>query len=148
MYGKCWEVVEVEKVFFKMPLHSVVSWYLMISSYLDDGQGKMALQLFSPLHVQGANYNHATSVLAFQACSTLVEKNVLSDNKQSTAFLPLDIGRALHAYLQSKGLVAQRFVANTLVSLYGKCKAMAEAENAFASVLHQDEVSTAYRVKN
>ncbi|MCO5582371.1 hypothetical protein L7F22_036265 [Adiantum nelumboides] len=144
MYGKCREVVEVEKVFFKMPLHSVVSWYLMISSYLDDGQGKMTLQLFSPIHVQGANYNHATSVLAFQACNTLVERNVLSDNKQSTAFLPLDIGRALHAYLQSKGFAAQRFVANTLVSLYGKCKAMAEAENAFASVLHQDEVSAAY----
>ncbi|MCO5561244.1 hypothetical protein L7F22_014865 [Adiantum nelumboides] len=144
MYGKCGEVVEVEKVFFKMPLHSVVSWYLMISSYLDDGQGKMALQLFSPIHVQGANYNHATSVLAFQACSTLVENNVLFDNKQATAFLPLDIGRALHAYLQSKGFAAQRFVANTLVSLYGKCKAMAEAKNAFASVLHQDEVSAAY----
>ncbi|MCO5586885.1 hypothetical protein L7F22_040830 [Adiantum nelumboides] len=144
MYEKCGEVVEVEKVFFKMPLHSVVSWYLMISSYLDDGQGKMALQLFSPMHVQGANYNHATSVLAFQACSTLVEKNVLSDNKQSTVFLPLDIGRALHAYLQSKGFAAQRFVANTLVSLYGKCKAMAEAENAFASVLHQDEVLATY----
>ncbi|MCO5553094.1 hypothetical protein L7F22_006615 [Adiantum nelumboides] len=144
MYEKCREFVEVEKVFFKMPLHSVVSWYLMISSYLDDGQGKMALQLFSPINVQGANYNHATSVLAFQACGTLVEKNVLSDNKQSIAFLPLDIGQALHAYLQSKGFAAQRFVANTLVSLYGKCKAMAEAENAFASVMHQDEVSAAY----
>ncbi|MCO5551354.1 hypothetical protein L7F22_004855 [Adiantum nelumboides] len=82
MYRKCGEAVEVEKVFFKMPLHSIVSWYLMISSYLDDGQGKMALQLFSPIHVEGANYNHATSVLAFQACSTLVEKNVLFDNKQ------------------------------------------------------------------
>ncbi|MCO5568923.1 hypothetical protein L7F22_022626 [Adiantum nelumboides] len=120
MYGNCGEVFEAEKVFYEMPLHTTVSWNSMMSAYLVDGQGELALQLYSQMHTRGGSYDHATSVLALQACSTLVEENNFCADRQLTGFLPLNIGRALHADLRRTGFASQIFIASTLVRLYGK----------------------------
>ncbi|MCO5601588.1 hypothetical protein L7F22_055711 [Adiantum nelumboides] len=118
MYGKCGEVVEVEKVFSKMPLHSVISWYLMISSYLDDGQGKMALQLFSPMHVQGANYIMRHPSLPFKHATPLWKRMFSLITSSQLRFYPWTLDRLYMHTCKAKALQLR--------------------------VLHQDEVSTSY----
>ncbi|KAH7428465.1 hypothetical protein KP509_09G002900 [Ceratopteris richardii] len=141
MYGKCNDIIEAEKVFHKLPMLTVVSWNSMMSAYLDDGRAETALQLYSEMHTQGLVSDLATSILAIQACTALMEHNFSSKSRESIVFTPLEIGEALHADLRRTGLASQMFVTSALVSLYGKCKAISKAENAFCSLSHHDVVS-------
>lgn len=52
----------------------------------------------------------------------------------------LDRGKKLHADAQNEGFMSDAFVASAIVSMYGKCGCIVEAEDAFSAVFQPDTV--------
>ncbi|KAI5077054.1 hypothetical protein GOP47_0009119 [Adiantum capillus-veneris] len=53
----------------------------------------------------------------------------------------VELGRKLHADICINGYATDLFVANTLVSMYGKCRETTEAEQVFQGLSRRDIVS-------
>lgn len=142
MYGKCGAAMEAELVFCSLSSHTVVSWSSMLSAYVQEGQGLKALCLYRQMQNEGVVLDQMASMLAIQACCSIVEHEETSLLKEpSNTEMPFDIGRALHADAKRKGFLSDAYLANSLVNLYGKCGAIGEAEHMFDAVAHRDIVS-------
>lgn len=129
MYGKCGAIDDAQAAFTDITQHNVVSWTAMMTAYVNHGEGMEALLSYMQMIKEGLNPNQATYVVAIQACGLVAE----NEENRKVAF---DIGRALHADAHKKGLVADAFVGTTLVSMYGKCGALPNAEHVFNCLLH------------
>lgn len=139
MYGKCGTIYEAELIFSNFPQRGVVSWTAMLSAYVEQGQGEKALQLFSQMQEEGVTPNHLTFVIALQACSILAEKEEPCIVKgRPIKVLFLEIGGALHTQAAMTGYDSEILVGTLLVSMYGKCGAIAEAEGLFFSLPQKD----------
>lgn len=145
MYGKCGAIEEAEDVFCQLSSRDTVSWNAMLSVYVEQGQGQRALQLYRQMHYEGKSFDSHTLMFALRACSIcLVETEDSchrSKEKGLTRAKCLEIGQALHAIVRTKGMLHNVFIGNTLVSMYGKCGAIQEAENVL-SVLSERDVVT------
>lgn len=136
MYGKCGALGQAESVFNEMPERDVVSWNAMISAYLDQDQGKMALLLYRQMQEESKDSNMRTLVLVLQACGALVD-----EMGPSARQMALEIGRALHALGHQKDCTLDAVVGTALLHMYGNCGAVLEAEDMFAALCHHDIVS-------
>ncbi|KAI5077830.1 hypothetical protein GOP47_0007654 [Adiantum capillus-veneris] len=87
----------------------------------------------------GLGIREVTSVIALQACGILAEKEVFEEQRIKVKSLAL--ARALHADAVVEGYASRLMVGNTLVSAYGKCKSIADAEHAFCAMSMRDVVS-------
>ena len=142
MYGKCRAITEAESAFFSLSQQDVVAWNALMSAYLEQREGRKALQVYNQIHEKGMNPGQITFVLALQACGTLAESGEsISQNDQPIWLISLHIGKVLHADAQRKGLVSDMIISNTLVSMYGKCGRLSRAEEVFEQLAVQDEVS-------
>lgn len=134
-YGKCGATLEAEDVFCKMCIRSVVSWNVMLSQYNKADQAERSLLLYMEMHVHGISPNTLTFVSALQACCKLARK------AESNKRMLLDIGRALQIDAQTRGCLTDILVGNTLLSMYGRCGSIVEAEEAFGVISQRDLVS-------
>lgn len=135
MYGKCGAISEAEGVFSSLCTRSVVSWNAMLSQYTKQGQAKRALLLYREMQVHGMNPNNLTFVSVLQACGILATMEGLTKTKLA------EIGRALQIDAERNGCIFDIRVRNTLLSMYGKCGALMEAEEFFRALPHHDVVS-------
>ncbi|XP_024542479.1 pentatricopeptide repeat-containing protein At5g16860-like [Selaginella moellendorffii] len=82
-YVKCGSSADARRVFDKMPLHDVVSWTALVLGYAENGEGKVALDLFEDMQRRGCTPNAWTFLAALKACSCVVAveyvKAVLAD---------------------------------------------------------------------
>lgn len=132
MYGMCGNIVEAEKVFDTLFEQDVVAWTAMLSAYVVNGQGEKALLFYRQLEEAGVNPNERTVVIALQACGTnAVEEEATTIGGQSIKVLSLKFSQDMHAAACMKGFDLDLFVSSTLVSVYGKCGSIPEAENVF-----------------
>ncbi|KAI5056922.1 hypothetical protein GOP47_0028740 [Adiantum capillus-veneris] len=136
MYGKCGACDQAERVFDAMSEQDVVSWNAMLSAYIDQDEGKKALLLYRQMQKELQDSNLGTLVLALQACGAFVE-----ESGPSGRLVALEIGRALHALVNSKGYTYDAVVGTALLHMYGNCGAVLEAEDIFASLSQHDIVS-------
>ncbi|MCO5573614.1 hypothetical protein L7F22_027386 [Adiantum nelumboides] len=142
MYGKCGAVGEAEHVFATLQECTCVSWNAMLSAYVTQGQAIVALGIYKVMVSQGVSLDHLTFVSAFQACAIFSEKGESFLVKgELTKLCALSIGRALHSKARRSGFMSFAILCNSLISLYGKCGAVAEAEHVFAAMLSRNEVS-------
>ncbi|MCO5575700.1 hypothetical protein L7F22_029504 [Adiantum nelumboides] len=139
MYGKCGTIAEAEDAFCNLSSQDIISWTSMLSAYVEQGQGEKALLLYRQMLKEGLGAREITSVIALQACGILAEKEVLVEQRVKVKALAL--ARALHADSSGEGYASHLMVGNTLVSVYGKCKSIVEAEHAFYSTSVHDVVS-------
>ncbi|KAI5063567.1 hypothetical protein GOP47_0022114 [Adiantum capillus-veneris] len=131
-YGKCGKIHEAELVFVDSPWHGVVAWTAMLSAYVEQGQGERALQMYSQMQAEGMSPNHLTFMIALQACGILAEKEkALFVEGRSLKACSLEIGKALHVEVLMTGFDLEILVGTLLVTMYGKCGAIVEAENVF-----------------
>ncbi|MCO5603972.1 hypothetical protein L7F22_058129 [Adiantum nelumboides] len=137
MYGKFGMVREAEKVFAGMSCRNVVTWNAMLSAYVEGGEGNKALQLYNCMLDKGESPNHQTFAIALQACSVLTEnEEAFAVEAQTIKVIPLKIGQALHQDAsKTKGFSSNSFLLNALVSMYGRCGSLADAETVFKSSL-------------
>lgn len=114
----------------------------MLSAYVEQGHGDKALQLFVQMQVNGVSPYYLTSVIALQACVTLMEKQkTLSDKHVVNKSAALEIGITLHADARRKGLSSEIFVGSALITMYGKNGEIAKAEHVFAMLPEHSLVS-------
>lgn len=104
VYGKCGAVVDAEDAFSALSQRTVVSWNAMISTYVEQGQVEKAIVLYRQMQKEGVIPDQHTLVFALQACGTLMEKEKVLAEGQSTKLIPiLELGQALHREARKKG---------------------------------------------
>eukprot|EP00250_Pteridium_aquilinum_P021973 c25273_g3_i1 orf=28-3111(+) len=142
MYGKCRATNEAEAVFGALSNRDQVSWSAMLMAYSQQGQGEKALQLYRQMHEEGVTINQHTVVFLLQACGILAEKiEALVVDGQAIKSSLFEIGQAFHSYASKHGWTMDVHVGNTLVSMYGKCGAIKEAESTFDALPQINVVS-------
>lgn len=126
MYGRCERLECSKMVFFSMCERNVVSYNAMISLYVQQGQGHQALNLFYRMKQEGIMGNTITFVSTLHACSS-----------ESA----LQFGMQLHACITAWDSVADVFLNTALVSMYGKCNCIDEAERLFEEMPERNVIS-------
>ncbi|KAI5080266.1 hypothetical protein GOP47_0005745 [Adiantum capillus-veneris] len=133
MYGKCGCIEKAKHVFDRMARRDTVLWNAMLFACVEHGEGEDALQLFCLMQKERVSFDHQTLTMALQACCILAEreKAIVRDG-QAMKVSSLRIGQSLHSdAVQSKEVFSDVVVLNSLVSMYGKCGAIREAEKTF-----------------
>eukprot|EP00250_Pteridium_aquilinum_P004607 c14815_g1_i2 orf=195-2444(-) len=142
MYGKCRAIREAEDVLSVLSQRDVVTWTAMLSACIEKGQGEMALHMYRRMQEEGVMPDQVTFVMAIQACATIAETaEALVVQGKSRKIMSLEIGKALHADAQRNDFASDLIVGNALLNLYGKCRAVQEAEEVFGVLTQRDIVS-------
>eukprot|EP00250_Pteridium_aquilinum_P034743 c8037_g1_i1 orf=242-1504(+) len=124
--ARCGAVEDALELSQELPRRTVFSWTAMISAYAERSQGGEALKLYERMSEDGVIPNHFTFVALLKACGSIPD---------------LDKVRTLHNDARGMGLGADVYICTTLVSVYGKCGAIEEAENVFSLLLKRDVVA-------
>eukprot|EP00250_Pteridium_aquilinum_P017619 c23708_g1_i1 orf=2-1600(-) len=135
MYGKCGDVVKAENVFCELSVHNDVAYNAMLSVYVEQGYTENVLHLYRQMQEQKVSSNELTYAITIQACHALADKD---DTTLCTKAMALEIGRALHHDAHKISLDSDSFVGNMLVSMYGKCGMVADAESVFCMLSSRD----------
>ncbi|MCO5546832.1 hypothetical protein L7F22_000269 [Adiantum nelumboides] len=136
LYAKCGAMTEAERVFGLLTLCTIIQWNGMLSAYVKNGQGRKALQCYRQLREKKLCPDHGTFVIALQACKVLSEERKVSSligEKEARSGVS-EIGRALHADSRKAGYASDVVVGTSLVTMYGLCGTIAEAETAFSGL--------------
>ncbi|KAI5061095.1 hypothetical protein GOP47_0023600 [Adiantum capillus-veneris] len=142
MYSKCGCMSDAENIFSEFSGLNIVSWSAMLTAYINCGLGQKALVLFMQMHEEGLCPCVQTLVLAIQASGTLLGNEEVSiKGNCSIRFVSLKVGHALHAYACKSGFDSDVLVSTALVSMYGKCGSVVEAEYVFRATSHPDVVT-------
>ncbi|MCO5569715.1 hypothetical protein L7F22_023431 [Adiantum nelumboides] len=142
IYGMSGNIMGTENVFVGLIQRDVVSWNAMMSVYIQHGQVVKALLLYRQMVVEGVTANVLSYVLCFQACSILAEnENLLRKRHDEPNSTSIQVGHAFHAVIRRLGHCSSTFICNALISMYGKCGLLVEAENVFYSFVVMDVVS-------
>jgi pentatricopeptide repeat protein len=139
VFGKCGNIERAESIFFGMTSRTVISWTTMLSAYVDRGEAEVALQFYSKMRLDECIPNEWTFTILLQACCTLADKeDVLVVGGLKMKLLALEIGRGLHSEARRSGMDLDSCVGSALVSMYGKCGSVSEAENVFLCLPERD----------
>lgn len=138
MYAKCKSIVDARYVFDVFSGRDVVSWNLMLASYVQQGQAESALVLHAQMVEQRLSPNDRTFVSLIQACGILADKD---DADQVTKLEYLKKGREIHDDARRRGFDDDVFVGSALVSMYSKCGSIADARNVFDGLSRKNVVS-------
>lgn len=142
MYSKLGAITDAEDVFSELSEHDIVTWTAMLSAYVEDGQAEKVLQLYRQMQEEGLNVDHMVYVTALKACSILAEREeAIFVDEQPLKLTALEIGQAFHADADKDGFTTHTFVGTALLSMYGKCGAIKQAEATFGAITHNDVVS-------
>ncbi|MCO5612184.1 hypothetical protein L7F22_066446 [Adiantum nelumboides] len=117
--AKCSAIDDAFRTSCALPHRTVFSWTAIISACVDDGRAQAALKMHVMMKEDGVEPNEFTYASLLKACGILRD---------------LQTGRQLHEDARKKGFTSFYFVGNTLVSMYGKCGAIADAVDAFVSL--------------
>ncbi|XP_078432930.1 putative pentatricopeptide repeat-containing protein At3g13770, mitochondrial [Wolffia australiana] len=126
MYVQCGRPDDARKMLDEMPVRTVVSWTTVISGFSRGPLFATSLELFSKMMQEGTLPNEFTLATSLAACA---------DGGAGYT------GRQLHAVALKQSLSAHVFVGSSLVDMYAKTGALAEAHQLFAEMPCQDIVS-------
>eukprot|EP00250_Pteridium_aquilinum_P020404 c24802_g1_i1 orf=405-2171(+) len=142
LYGKCGAVTAAESAFNELSERTVVSWTSMLSAYVENDRGEKALHCYKQMQQEGVNPDKVACMIALQACGALAQEEESALVKDRTIkFKALEIGTALHADAVEMRYASDTRVGTSIISMYGKCGAIAEAEEAFGMLPCRDVVS-------
>ncbi|WOG88952.1 hypothetical protein DCAR_0208187 [Daucus carota subsp. sativus] len=126
-YANNADVQGTEKLFEEMPEKNVFSWNGLIGSYAHNGRLTEVLGAFKRmLRESHVSPNDATLVIVLSACSRLGA---------------LDMGKWVHAYVESSEYKENVYVGNGLIDMYAKCGMIESAVNVFRKMSTKDLVS-------
>ncbi|XP_024528831.1 pentatricopeptide repeat-containing protein At4g18520, chloroplastic-like [Selaginella moellendorffii] len=116
-YAKCGCMADARQVFDEMEQHSSASWQAIISGYAHNGKEDTALELFERMKAKGGVVPSGRHyIAAIKACGGLAA---------------LEVGRKTHEEIREAGYEDDIMVTNSLIHFYGKCGAMASAQEVF-----------------
>ncbi|XP_058095537.1 pentatricopeptide repeat-containing protein At5g16860-like [Magnolia sinica] len=123
MYAKCGSLSDGIHVFERMPRRDIVSWNSIISAYVQNGFGQEAMVKVRELVESGLRPDNVTIVSTLMICSS-----------DATC-------RELHGYVIRNGFESTSVVCNSLISVYGKCGRIKEAQCLFGNSIRPDKVA-------
>ncbi|KAF5729347.1 pentatricopeptide repeat-containing protein [Tripterygium wilfordii] len=126
MYAKCGAVRTARSIFEGMNERTVVSWNSMIDGYVQSGDPEEAMKLFQKMLDEGMEPTNVTVMEALHACADLGD---------------LDRGIFVHKLLDELKLESDISVANSLISMYSKCKRVDIADGIFKNLQRKTLVS-------
>ncbi|KAH7288958.1 hypothetical protein KP509_31G051800 [Ceratopteris richardii] len=141
VYGKCGAVVDAENVFGELFSHDVAAWNAMLSVYAEQAQEEKALKLYRQMCEENVRFDELTLAAVLKACGHFAEKDEAAYCEYSPKSIALEIGTSLHSIAINQGFHLVTVVANTLISMYGKCKCLTYAEAVFDKLVVPDVVS-------
>lgn len=141
MYSKCGTILEAENVFTMMSQRDAVAWNAMLLAYVEHGQEDKAIQLYRQMQEEQVTADNYTLMSVIQACGNLVEKEAALVSGVSATMVSQEIGRALLADARMKDFASDAFVSTALLSMFGKCGAIVEAEKVFLAMSPRSIVS-------
>ncbi|XP_024515456.1 pentatricopeptide repeat-containing protein At5g27110-like [Selaginella moellendorffii] len=127
MYTKCRSMEDARGVFDSIKGRDLVLWNSMILGYSQCGEPERALEFYTRLlQAKSLEPDGVTYVAVLKACASLAA---------------LDFGQQIHVQACSAGLDTEPSVGSSLVSFYGRCGSMAEAEEAFEAITDKTVVA-------
>ncbi|OVA10264.1 Pentatricopeptide repeat [Macleaya cordata] len=126
MYAKCDSLRDALRLFNVLPEHNLQSWNAIIVGHARNGQGFEALQLFRLMQRSGVGMDEISLSGVFSACA------VIQGHLE---------GLQIHGLAIKSSFSLNICVANAILDMYGKCRALVEARNVFDSMDRRDAVS-------
>ncbi|XP_078443318.1 pentatricopeptide (PPR) repeat-containing protein [Wolffia australiana] len=126
MYAKCERVDDAASVFRRMPRKNIVSWTAMLVGYGQNGRSEEAVLFFRELLRQGLKADDFSLGSVISSCGNLSS---------------LEEGAQLHSLAFISGQTHFTTVSNAIVTLYGKCGSLGEAQKMFDEMRDRDQVS-------
>ncbi|KAG8046230.1 hypothetical protein GUJ93_ZPchr0008g13736 [Zizania palustris] len=126
MYSKCGMLDHAERSFFNKSGKSAISWTVMITGYVQNGQHEKALQLFCDMRRAGPSPDRVTFSSVIKASSSLAM---------------IGLGRQLHSYLIRSGHRSSVFSGSALVDMYAKCGCLDESLHTFDEMPERNSIS-------
>lgn len=142
MYGKCGSIADAEDVFHRLLDRDTATSTAMMMAYSQLGYPEKALKLYEEEVEEGSNSAEGTFTVVIQACGMVAEKEeeTIVEGHPVRVYA-LQKGRAIHAAVLRGHHESDGIVANALVSMYGKCGSIVDAENVFKSLSFRDLMS-------
>lgn len=116
MYAKCGSLAEAEHVFNDLPTRDVVTWSALLNAYAEQGLGDDALTCLEKMQQDGLLPNAVTYICTLKACTSM---GVLCK------------GQKVHAHIAQEGYEKDDSIRNSLIYMYAKYGALAEAREVF-----------------
>ncbi|KAI3985415.1 hypothetical protein MKX01_033729, partial [Papaver californicum] len=126
LYSESGRFEDSKLLFLEMSDRDLISWHSMMASSVQNGHHRNALELLAELCRTSKIRNHVTFASALTACS--VPEALLE-------------GKTIHAYVIRTGLLENFLIGNTLVTMYGKCGMIREAERIIHIMPERNEVT-------
>ncbi|XP_024524296.1 pentatricopeptide repeat-containing protein At4g13650-like [Selaginella moellendorffii] len=126
MYGKCKDLDSAVKAYKRMSVLNLVSWNSLLAAYAQNGHCKEAVHHFKLMDLEGIQANDITFSTFFDACGG---SNAIKD------------GRIVHEELLETHYLHELPVANSLVSMYGSCGSVEDAEETFWDMRSRNVIS-------
>ncbi|KAJ4960884.1 hypothetical protein NE237_020794 [Protea cynaroides] len=126
MYAKCDCLVDARRVFNMLPMYNLQSWNAIIVGYARNDQGFEAVQLFRLMQRSGVGVDEISISGVIRACA-------VTQGFQE--------GVQIHGLAIKSGFEFNICVANAILDMYGKCRALVEARGVFDQMDRRDAVS-------
>ncbi|PON91235.1 Tetratricopeptide-like helical domain containing protein [Trema orientale] len=123
MYAKCGVFKDGYKVFDEMTERNLVSWTLMISGAVQNGEHELGLEFYLELVRSGLRPNEFSFGSVLKACATLGA---------------YEFGLSIHCYALKMGIEQNLYVGGSILSMYAKLEDIQLAERVFESMPNLD----------
>lgn len=124
--AKCGALDEAHQIFNTLGRRTVYSWTALISALVDCDRVREAFITYHCMQKDNVEPDNYTFVTLLRACGCIGD---------------LEEGKRLHSEARRRGFGSDVFVCNTLMSMYGRCGAVNEAESAFWKMSERSIVS-------
>lgn len=126
MYGRCGTVENAQRMFDNMIVRDVVSWNAIIAMYAQEGKSNEILQLFEQMQLEGIMPDKTTFMIIPGAYANPI---ALTD------------GRRIHIFIQEYRFESDAVVGTALITMYGKCGSLDDAQWLFDRMPKRDVIS-------
>ncbi|KAK1586865.1 hypothetical protein Q3G72_006907 [Acer saccharum] len=127
MYAKSGMMAEAKKVFQMMPERNEVTWNAFIGGYAENGEPDEAVKAYKLMREKGLPVDYITIANVLGAC--LAPGNLLKH------------GMPIHAHIVLTGFESNKYVQNSLITMYAKCGDLNSSNYIFDGLANKNSVS-------
>ncbi|MCO5605995.1 hypothetical protein L7F22_060181 [Adiantum nelumboides] len=128
MYSQSRSLMEARDVFEVLSTRSMAAAKSMLAAYIHHGYLKDAIKLLRKMQDEGASVEMINYVQLLEMCG----------NQGAEA---LAEGKEMHILIEKSGFQRHIIAGNSLISMYGKCHRLKDAEMVFDKMLERDVVT-------
>ncbi|KAH7511515.1 hypothetical protein JRO89_XSUnG0195300 [Xanthoceras sorbifolium] len=127
MYAKSGMMVEAKQVFLMMPERNEVTWNALIGGHAENGEPDEAVKAYKLMREKGLPVDYITIANVLGAC--LAPGDLLKH------------GMPIHAHTVLTGFESNKYVQNSLITMYAKCGDLNSSIYIFDGLANKNSVS-------